>query len=79
MQPDGLVILDLKGLKCPLPVLRSRKKLKTLSKGDHIRVETTDPLAVIDIAHMCQEDKHQLVSSQAVPGGHVFHIIKGSG
>ncbi|MFK3779486.1 sulfurtransferase TusA family protein [Agrobacterium sp. NPDC089420] len=71
------VIYDLRGLKCPLPVLRSRKKLAALKTGDVLTVETTDPLAVIDIAHMCNEDGHSLVETVAVDKGHRFRIVKG--
>ncbi|KJF66334.1 sulfurtransferase TusA family protein [Rhizobium nepotum] len=72
------IIFDLRGLKCPLPVLRSRKKLATLKAGDILTVETTDPLAVIDIAHMCNEDGHRLVETVALDKGHRFRIVKGA-
>lgn len=73
---SGSDTLDLRGLKCPLPVLRTRRHLRDLATGVRIRIETTDPLAVIDIPHFCQEDGHQLVSSQAIDGGHAFLIEK---
>ena len=44
--------LDLSGLKCPLPALRTRKALKSLIPGDRLEVRCTDPLAVIDIPHL---------------------------
>lgn len=68
--------LDLRGLKCPLPVLRTRKHLQDLATGARLRIETTDPLAVIDIPHFCQEAGHQLLSSQPIEGGHAFLIEK---
>lgn len=71
------IVYDLRALKCPLPVLRSRKKLATLKTGDVLTVETTDPLAVIDIAHMCNEDGHRLVETTALDKGHRFRIVKG--
>jgi tRNA 2-thiouridine synthesizing protein A len=40
---------DLRGLKCPLPVLRTRKALAALQAGDVLVVACTDPLAAIDI------------------------------
>jgi tRNA 2-thiouridine synthesizing protein A len=40
--------IDLRGLKCPLPALRTRKVLGGMSAGDVILVECTDPLAAID-------------------------------
>jgi len=68
--------LDLRGLKCPLPVLRLRRHLRGTASGARIRIETTDPLAVIDIPHFCREDGHQLISSEPVDGGHAFVIVK---
>jgi tRNA 2-thiouridine synthesizing protein A len=47
--------LDLKGLKCPLPALKTRKALKGLAPGATLLVECTDPLAAIDIPHLLQE------------------------
>ena len=47
--------LDLLGLKCPLPVLRTRKLLATLPSGATLHVACTDPLAAIDIPHMLAE------------------------
>lgn len=68
--------LDLRGLKCPLPVLRVRRHLRDTASGAQIRIETTDPLAVIDIPHFCREDGHRLISSEPVDGGHAFVIVK---
>lgn len=44
--------LNLTGLKCPLPALRTRKALKSLAPGDRLEVRCTDPLAAIDIPHL---------------------------
>lgn len=76
MEFDAAISLDLKGLKCPLPVLKARKALSKLEPGTMIMVETTDPLAVIDIPHFCHQEGHQLVRSQALDGGHRFFIRK---
>jgi len=69
--------LDLKGLKCPLPVLRTRRHLRDIPSGSLILVETTDPMAVIDIPHFCNQDGHALVQSQTLERGHSFLIRKG--
>jgi tRNA 2-thiouridine synthesizing protein A len=75
--PDTIVaIYDLKGLKCPLPVLKTRKHMQSLAAGSLIAVETTDPLAVIDIPHFCQEDGHAMERSETIAGGHRFLIRK---
>lgn len=70
--------LDLKGLKCPLPVLKTRKRLSGMAIGDTLTVETTDPLAGIDIPHFCQQEGHELVASERHADGHRFVIRRGS-
>ncbi|KQV24436.1 response regulator SirA [Rhizobium sp. Root1203] len=67
---------DLRGLKCPLPVLETRRKMSSLPSGTIIRVETTDPLAGIDIPHFCNEDGHELIEAEKTDDGHRFLIRK---
>ncbi len=55
-------ILDLTGLKCPLPALMTRKALAAMPPGVTITVLTSDPLAVVDIPHMCNQEGHTLES-----------------
>ncbi|TAK48136.1 MAG: hypothetical protein EPO23_08630 [Xanthobacteraceae bacterium] len=47
--------LDLRGLKCPLPALRTRRALSSLAAGEVIVVDCTDPMAAIDIPHLIRE------------------------
>ncbi|HTC99069.1 MAG TPA: sulfurtransferase TusA family protein [Bradyrhizobium sp.] len=47
--------LDLTGLKCPLPALKTRKALKSVAAGDRLEVHCTDPLSVIDIPNLIRE------------------------
>lgn len=68
---------DLRGLNCPLPVLRARKRLASMAPGARLWVETTDPLAVIDIPAFCTDGGHRLVASEALEGGHRFLIERG--
>lgn len=75
LRPDAE--LDLRGLKCPLPVVKSRRRLADLHAGATLAVETTDPLAVIDIPHFCTQDGHSLVECRPTPAGHYFLIRKG--
>jgi len=70
------VVYDLRGLKCPLPVLKTRRRMADLQPGDELIVETTDPLAGIDIPHFCKEDGHELVAQERLDAGHRFHIRK---
>ncbi len=53
---DAPIDLDLSGLKCPLPALRTRKALRSLAPGGRLRVTCTDPLAGIDIPHAVREE-----------------------
>jgi tRNA 2-thiouridine synthesizing protein A len=50
-----MVQLDLSGLKCPLPVLRTRKALRGMGPGEQIQVICTDPLASIDLPNLLRE------------------------
>ena len=56
-------VLDAKGLKCPLPVLRARRAMKDVPAGELLEVLATDPGAVKDFAHFCEATGHQLVES----------------
>ena len=48
-------VMNLRGLKCPLPALRVRKKLASLKSGDVIAAECTDPLTAIDIPNLLRQ------------------------
>ncbi len=70
--------LDLKGLNCPLPVLRANKKMKELMAGDILEIEVTDPAAPKDFETYSSTTGHELVSSGESDG--VFTIsLKKSG
>ena len=71
-------IYDLKGLNCPLPVLKARRRLADMQTGARLWLETTDPLAVIDIPAFCQDNGHRLVASQSADGGHRFLVERGA-
>ena len=77
MTAAGADIYDLRGLKCPLPVLKARRRLSAMDAGASVWIETTDPLAVIDIPHFCREDGHVLEASERIADGHRFLIRKG--
>jgi tRNA 2-thiouridine synthesizing protein A len=69
-------ILDLSGLKCPLPALKTRKALTRLLPGDKLVVECTDPLSSIDIPNLLRETGDQLLDSKSAEGRFVFRIRK---
>ena len=68
--------LDAKGLLCPLPVLKARKRLQALMSGQVLRMEADDPAAVIDVPHFCAEAGHTLVATQDITGAQVYLIRK---
>jgi tRNA 2-thiouridine synthesizing protein A len=55
--------LNLRGLKCPLPALRTRKALGAMAPGDILLVECTDPLAGIDIPNLLNQTGDKLEST----------------
>jgi molybdopterin-guanine dinucleotide biosynthesis protein A len=55
VEAPARIDLDLSGLKCPLPVLRTRKALRALKSGERLQVTCTDPLAAIDLPNLLRE------------------------
>lgn len=74
---DTTEVYDLKGLNCPLPVLKAKRRLSDMAPGSRLWLETTDPLAVIDIPAFCIDQQHVLVESETVSGGHRFLVERG--
>lgn len=68
--------LDAKGLLCPLPVLKARKRLQALASGQVLRVEADDPAAIVDMPHFCNEAGHTLASIQDLGSAQVYYIRK---
>jgi tRNA 2-thiouridine synthesizing protein A len=70
-QDMATIKLDLTGLRCPIPALKTRKALSSVSPGDVLEVHCTDPLSVIDIPNLIREtgdkveiterDEHRIV------------------
>ncbi|WP_044036320.1 sulfurtransferase TusA family protein [Octadecabacter arcticus] len=54
-------LVDARGLLCPLPVLKLRKKLQSVPSGTLLQLLATDPAAVVDVPHFCMESGHELV------------------
>lgn len=55
--------LDVKGLNCPLPILRAKKALADMASGELLRVVATDPGSVKDFAAFCKQTGNALLSS----------------
>ncbi len=80
MAPAGTTLatipLDLRGLKCPLPVLRVRKALIAAPAGSLIIVQCTDPMAAIDLPNLARETGDSIERQGDADGALVFHIRK---
>ena len=68
--------LDLTGLKCPLPALKTRKALKAVTPGDFLEVHCTDPLSVIDIPNLIQDTGDKVEITERTAQRIVFVIEK---
>src|SRR5947207_1536641 len=69
-------VLNLRGLRCPLPALKTRKALTRLASGDRLVVECTDPLSTLDIPNLISQTGDVLEESANRPGLFVFRIKK---
>jgi tRNA 2-thiouridine synthesizing protein A len=72
--PDTL--LDARGLKCPLPVLRARKAIQGLAPGAVLHVLATDPGSVRDFQAFCDATGHALVEQSEEGGAFSFRVRK---
>jgi tRNA 2-thiouridine synthesizing protein A len=71
--------LDLTGLKCPLPALKTRKALRLIPPGNFLEVHCTDPLSVIDIPTLIRETGDKVEITERSDVRIVFLIEKTNG
>ncbi len=69
-------ILDLRGLRCPQPVLRAKKALRDLRVGATLVMECTDPLTVIDVPAFVDQTGHNLAGQSRQEDLYIFRIVK---
>lgn len=62
-------VLDLRGLKCPLPALFARKALEKAAPGTRLAVLTDDPMAPIDVPHMCRQEGYAVIAVEKSEAG----------
>jgi len=70
--------LDARGLLCPLPVLKLRKRMAPLASGACIEMLADDPAAVVDVPHFCAESGHEVVTMREA-GGHQIYVVRKAG
>jgi tRNA 2-thiouridine synthesizing protein A len=68
--------LDTTGLNCPLPILKTRKELKTMHTGDVLKLISSDVGSLKDIEAFCNQTGHGLLSSAQEANSYVYHIRK---
>ena len=71
--------VDARGLLCPLPVLRARKRLEPLAPGAVLEVLADDPAAAVDMPHFCAEAGHGLIGQEPAGGGATRYRIRKGG
>ena len=67
-------VLNAEGLNCPLPILKAKKALKTLSSGQVLEIRATDPGSVADFQAFCNQTGNELVSSTSEGDIYKFEI-----
>jgi len=78
--PDGTtgdVVLDAKGLSCPMPLLKTKKEIGKLSSGQILEVQGTDPGSRNDMPSWAEKSGHEFVGEQEGAGFISFFIKKG--
>ena len=68
--------LDLRGLNCPIPVMRMTKKMRTISTGETLRVLATDPGSVQDFKAYAKSSGNTLLESKKSPNGDFEYLLK---
>jgi tRNA 2-thiouridine synthesizing protein A len=69
-------LLDVKGMSCPLPILRTKKTIKELSKDQVLKVETTDPGSKNDMASWAKRTGNEILKIEEGSGTFTFYIKK---
>lgn len=70
------VVLDVKGLNCPLPILRAKKAIKDVPSGETLQVVATDPGSVKDFEAFCRQTGNELLDWNEAAGVYTFNIKK---
>ncbi|MEL7485663.1 MAG: sulfurtransferase TusA family protein [Pseudomonadota bacterium] len=74
---DPVQRLDVRGYRCPLPVVRMEAALRKMEPGDRLEVIADDPIAAIDIPHACREGGHDVVREPDQADACVFLVTCG--
>ncbi|WP_370635429.1 sulfurtransferase TusA family protein [Pontibacillus sp. HN14] len=70
-------VLDVKGMACPMPIIKTKKSIQELNSGDVLEVQTTDQGAVADLSAWAKSGGHEVVDHKEEDGVITFWIRKG--
>jgi tRNA 2-thiouridine synthesizing protein A len=76
MSTNATQTLDTRGMNCPLPILRTKKALADLARGETLAVTATDPGSLKDMQAFCKQTGNELIASSANQGEFEFLIRK---
>ena len=68
--------LDASGLNCPLPILRAKKSLNSMTHGQVLKVISTDQGSLKDFEAFCKQTNNPLLSSAEQGGKFIFFVKK---
>jgi len=69
-------LLNVRGHKCPIPVLRLRRCLEERAVGDYVKVIASDAMTMVDVPHFCFEAGHELCEKYQDQDDYIFLIQK---
>jgi tRNA 2-thiouridine synthesizing protein A len=69
--------LDTRGLNCPVPVMRAKKAMDSLTSGQTLRIVATDPGTVRDFEAFAKSTGNKLMESSKANGEFIFLLMKG--
>lgn len=76
MNQDITCELDLSGLTCPMPLLKTKQALNKMASGDVVRVVATDPASERDFKVFADQSGNQLLSIDKADGSFIFVLRK---
>jgi tRNA 2-thiouridine synthesizing protein A len=69
-------VLDVKGLNCPMPVIKTKKAMDVMNSGEVLKVEATDKGSKSDIAAYASRTGNELLESNEEGGTFIFFLKK---
>jgi TusA-related sulfurtransferase len=71
------LVIDARGLSCPMPIIKVKKGIESLQKGQELELIATDKGAVNDVQAWARQAGHEVLSVEEQNGEYRFRIKKG--